>query len=142
MSTSMETDDQEDAPKASKFAGVLPSIKLPKKAKNLDGDADDAEQAEVVAQDTAPKASGILAGLGKFKKVKSEAVEEETMSLEQSFEVQIDTATNLDDMPEMDPAFMTAKLSMMARFDTPLMGVVAVLAVSFVGLVGASVLFG
>lgn len=48
----------------------------------------------------------------------------------------------MDEIAEFDPAFIPAKPSMMARFDTPLMGVLAAVMVSMVGLIGASALFG
>ena len=48
----------------------------------------------------------------------------------------------MDEIAEFEPAFIPAKPSMMAQFDTPLMGVLAAIFVSSVGLIGASALFG
>ncbi len=113
--------------------------------------ADDQAE-EMVADADAPKTSkfgGVMAKMSALpmalKKKKSEPivvdVAPETVMpadvIAQKYEIDA-----MEEIAEVDPAFIPAKPSMMARFDTPLMGVLAAIFVSSIGLVGVSVLFG
>lgn len=134
----------DEAPKAdggetpSKIGGVLAGLKRSK-----------SEPVEAAEDMPTSKVSAIVSSLRKLpmalKKSKPEpAVEvegftDEVATLEQSLDAQ---SADFDGMRAVDPAFIPAKPSMMARFDTPLMGVLAAVAVSFVGLISASALFG
>lgn len=144
----------DDAPEVSKLGGVLHSFgqiaaRL-KKSKSEDI-ADVAPVAEampvdvVEAEEEPAPSAGVLGSLRGLvarskKDTDADAVVPELDVAQEPVEMAYDYADEYS--VEATAAYVAPKRSIMARFDTPVMGVLAAVLVSCAGLVGVSALFG
>jgi hypothetical protein len=155
--------DAEEVDKPKSSSGVLNSFKnmLPKSkkvaAEEIDiveaiGEKVAVEDGEMVQEVKA--SSGVLGSLRNLvSRSKKDADEEhdvvEDVIVEETLPMIIETPAEMsfddiafEDNVELPEAYMLPKPTFVARFDTPMMGVLAAVCVSLIGLVGASVLIG